>query len=171
MGRNEIKFRESVMTRDTVRTSSLIKTFILAGLIAMNGSAPAGAQDGTGDTEEKKIAVAKAFCGDHGLLTKCIGQAPESCTSAMKPLIDTCYEKKDFKLGETAPESEEEGFKNCFWAEYLKRFSSRIQYTEECTGSTEGKLPIEPLPPHLEAQTQLLNPPGEKTADKGGSGF
>lgn len=159
------------MTRDTMRTPSLIKTFVLAGLIAFTASVPAGAQDGTGDTEEKKIAVAKAFCGVHGLLTKCIGQAPESCTSAMKPLIDTCYEKKNFKLGEAVPDSAEEGFKNCFWAEYLKRFSSRIQYTEECTGSTEGKLPIEPLPPHLEAQTQLLNPPGEKTADKGGSGF
>jgi hypothetical protein len=159
------------MTRYTGYRISPLKTFLLGGLLALTASLPAHAQSAAEDTEAKKIAVAKAFCGEHGLLTKCIGQAPESCTTAMMPLVESCYGKKSFQIGEAVPESDEEGFKNCFWAEYLKRFSSRITYTDECTGSIEGTSPLAPLPPHLEAQTELLNPPNGQARAKGTAGF
>jgi len=150
--------KQICMRRDYRHVSSL-KRLLLGGLIVLNVTSMSAAYADNDDTEAKKLAVAKALCGQHGLLSKCIGLSPESCPSTMKPLVDACHEKKDHKYGEAAPDSDAEGFLHCIWAEYFKRFSSRIQYTDECTGSGEGKSPIEELPPHLEAQTRPLHEP------------
>jgi hypothetical protein len=141
--------------RRYMRPARLLIT--LGAILAVCSSSVAEAQEGAESVESKKEAVAKALCGEHGLVAKCVGLSPTMCVSGMMPLVDTCYSKRGDDVYARVSNSQQEAFLNCFWGEYLRRFNTRLETSDECIGSREGHGPLVPLPPHLEAQTKPLN--------------
>ncbi len=43
----------------------------------------------------QKSAVVKLFCGEDGKLATCVDLPATECEIAMRPFVDTCYEKTE----------------------------------------------------------------------------
>jgi len=133
------------------------------------GARLADAQEEQDTLEENKSAVVKSFCGQDGKLATCIDLEASECEATMRPFVDTCYEKTQQARGTL--KRPEAAFHSCFWFEFNKKYSGKMKLTDECYAVAKEAFPLQPLPPHLEGQMQLLNPPGTKTDNRGELGY
>lgn len=146
--------------------------FIAFACVASFGIRLANAQEDpdTQDTlEENKSAVVRSFCGVDGKLATCIELPASECEATMRPFVDTCYEKTEEAKGSL--KRPEAAFHSCFWAEFNKKYSRKMKLTDECYAVAKEAFPLQPLPPHLESQMELLNPPGTKNDKSGELGY
>lgn len=127
------------------------------------------AQEDDATLEENKEAVLKAFCGADGKLAVCVKLPASDCHTAMRPLVDTCYEKRGQFVGGSGKEAQ--AFHSCFWFEFNKKYSKDVQRTDECYAIAKEAFPLQPIPPELEGKMELLNPPGSKKDNSGELGY
>ena len=91
------------------------------------------------------------------------------CEIAMRPVVDTCYEKTEQAKGTI--KQPEAAFYSCFWFEFNSKYPRKIKLTDECYAVAPEAFPLQPLPPHLEREMKLLNPPGSKNDTSGELGY
>jgi hypothetical protein len=159
------------MKTETLYTRTCI-AFIAFACVASLSLRLANAQEDpeTQDTlEENKSAVVKSYCGEDGKLATCIELPASECEATMRPFVDTCYEKTQEAKG--ALKQPEAAFHSCFWAEFNKKYSRKMKLTDECYAVAKEAFPLQPLPPYLESQMELLNPPGTKNDKSGELGY
>lgn len=144
-------------------------SIIAFSCIASLGVQHARAQEEDAILEENKEEVLKAFCGADGKLATCVKLPASDCHMAMRPLVDTCYEKRGQFLGGSGKEAQ--AFHSCFWFEFNKKYSKDMQRTDECYAIAKEAFPLQPIPPELEGQMELLNPPGSKKDNSGELGY
>ena len=133
------------------------------------GTRHADAQEGQDQLEESKNAVVKSFCGEDGKLATCVDLPATECEIAMRPFVDTCYEKTEQAKGTI--KQPEAAFYSCFWFEFNSKYPRKIKLTDECYAVAPEAFPLQPLPPHLERELKLLNPPGSKNDTSGELGY
>jgi hypothetical protein len=146
-----------------------LATIVTCVCLGFFGALHARAQEVGEPLEDNKDAVIKSFCGEDGKLATCIKLPASDCSMAIRPLVDACYEKRDQFAGGSGMAAK--AFHSCFWFEFNKRYSKDMQHTEECYAIAKEAFPLQPVPPHLEGQMQLLNPPGGKKGNGGELGY
>lgn len=159
------------MKTQTLHTRIFTVIIALVCVVAL-GTRVANAQEeqDTQDTlEDNKSAVVRSFCGEDGKLATCIELPASECEATMRPFVDTCYEKTEKAKGSL--KRPEAAFHSCFWAEFNKKYSRKVKLTEECYAVAKEAFPLQPIPPHLEGRTELLNPPGSKNDNRGELGY
>jgi hypothetical protein len=119
--------------------------------------------------EESKSAVVKKLCKEDGKLATCVELPASECEAAMRPFVDSCYEKVEAQKGSL--KRPEMAFHSCFWFEFNKKYQHKVQRTEECYAVAPDAFPLQPVPPHLEGKMQLLNPPDKKGDKRGDAGY
>jgi|GEM_PF-3130648 hypothetical protein len=129
----------------------------------------ADAEEGQDPLENDKSAVVKLFCGQDGKLATCIDVEASECEATMRPLVDTCYEKTQAARGSLKQPAT--AFHSCFWFQFNQKYSRKMKLTDECYAVGKEAFPLQPLPPHLESEMQLVNPPGTKTDNRGELGY
>jgi hypothetical protein len=158
----------TIMKTQTLYTRTFT-TIIAFACVASLSIRLANAQEDPDLLEENKSAVVKSFCGEDGKLATCIELSASECETTMRPFVDTCYEKTEEAKGSL--KRPEAAFHSCFWAEFNKKYSRKIKLTEECYAVAKEAFPLQPIPPHLEGQTELLNPPGTNNDNRGELGY
>lgn len=104
-----------------------------------------------------------------GKLATCVDLPATECEIAMRPFVDTCYEKTTQAKGTI--KQPEAAFYSCFWFEFNSKYPRKIKLTDECYAVAKEAFPLQPLPPHLEREMKLLNPPGSKNDNGGELGY
>ncbi len=156
------------MKTERIHTIALTTTVIFACVVSL-GTRHARAQEEHDTLEENKNAVVKTFCKEEGKLATCVGLPATDCEIEMRPFVDTCYEKIEEHKG--AIKRPEGAFHSCFWSEFNKKYSEKLQLTDECFSVAKELFPLQPLPPHLEAKTKPFNTPGTKSDNRGELGY
>lgn len=173
MGCSKLQLNEEQRDRKGMKAERLYR-LVFSGIVTCVcvvsvGARFAEAQEEEGTLEENKSAVVRSFCGQDGKLATCIDLEASECEATIRPFVDTCYEKTEKAKGSLKQPAA--AFHSCFWFEFNKKYSRKMKLTDECYAVAKEAFPLQPLPPHLESQMELLNPPGTKNDKSGELGY
>lgn len=154
--------------RTATRSREVWRVIVAVVSVLLLAAHHAEAQKPIDTVEESKVAVVQAFCAGDGKIAKCVGLSGSDCQAAMRPLVDTCYEKKDDLKASQNPQS---AFSTCFWVEFSKKYGQSVQYTDECFPSSKDAPAARPIPRHLEKKMEILNPEGTQHSNVGELGY
>ncbi len=135
--------------------TSIVHT-ILLGLALIGLSTGALAEDeleydplaAFGTQTDTKNEIIKIYCKNGGKLVQCVGLHGTDCSSAISPIVDTCYVQAKSK---TAKERASD-FSSCFSQGFNKRYANKIKITPDCVKPNRGN--VEPLTPELAARSR-----------------